>query len=55
MLPAGTMTRVDRADRKVYVARSKEEIKNAPEFDKDTYTGRDSRDRLGAYSARFRY
>jgi hypothetical protein len=55
MLPAGTIRRVDRQDRKVYVYRSKDEIKSAPKFDKETYTNRDYRDRLGKYYRKFRY
>src|SRR5215217_2761492 len=47
MLPAGTIIRVDRDARKVFVDRSKKEIKSAPQFDKDTYTERDYRDRVG--------
>ena len=54
MLPAGTISRVDRRDRKVYVDRSKDEIKSAPKFDKDTYTDRDYRDRLGEHYRKFR-
>jgi hypothetical protein len=49
MLPAGTINRVDPDERKVYVDRTKGEIKDAPEFDKDTYTGSEYRDRLGSY------
>jgi hypothetical protein len=55
MLPAGAIKRVDRNDRKVYVHRSKDEIKRAPGFDKDTYTSRDYRARLALYYGRFRY
>jgi len=55
MLPAGTINRMDHADRKVYVSRSKDEIKNAPKFDKDTYTDRGYRDQVGEYYGRFRY
>jgi hypothetical protein len=54
MLPAGTISRVDRQDRKVFVDRSKDEIKSAPKFDKDTYTNRDYRDRLGEHYRKFR-
>ena len=54
MLPAGTIHLIDRDARKAFVARSKDEIKKAPKFDKDAYTQRDYRDRLGAYSGRFR-
>jgi hypothetical protein len=53
MLPAGTIDRVDRDARKVYVARSKEEIKSAPKFDKDTYTNRDYREQLADYYGRY--
>jgi hypothetical protein len=49
MLPAGTIIRVDTDDRKVYVDRTKGQIKDAPEFDKDTYTGADYRNQIGSY------
>jgi hypothetical protein len=55
MLPAGTISRVDRSDRKVYANRSKDEIKGAPKFEKETYINRDYRDRLGEYYRKFRY
>ena len=55
MLPAGTLRRVDRTDRKVYVFRSKDEIKSAPKFDKDVYRDRAYRDRLADYYRKFRY
>ena len=53
MLPAGTISRVDREARKVHVHRSRDEIKNAPRFDKDAHTVRDYRDRLGEYYGKF--
>jgi hypothetical protein len=37
MLPAGVVDRVDRADRAVYVNRTKNEIKDAPDWDPDKY------------------
>ena len=55
MLPAGAIHLVDRDARKVFVARSKDEIKNAPKFDKDSYTQRAYRDRVAEYYGRFRY
>ena len=55
MLPAGTINRIDRDARKVYVDRNKDEIKNAPKFDKDTYTEHSYRDRVGDYYRKFRY
>jgi hypothetical protein len=47
--------RVDRGDRTVHVYRSKDEIKNAPKFDRDTYRDPAYRDQLGEYYSRFRY
>ncbi|GAA4183264.1 hypothetical protein GCM10022252_10430 [Streptosporangium oxazolinicum] len=49
VLPAGTITEIDPQERKVHIARTKEEIKNAPEFDEATYKEPDYRDRLGGY------
>ena len=49
LLPAGVISRVDTTDEKVYVDRTKEEIKNAPEFDKDTYKDQTYRDSVGGY------
>jgi hypothetical protein len=53
MLPAGTIDGIDRNVRRVFVNRSKDEIKRAPKFDKDAYTTRDYRDRLGEYYGKF--
>ena len=39
LLPAGTVKRVDADEQKVYVDRTKEQIKAAPEFDKDKHLG----------------
>jgi hypothetical protein len=55
MLPAGTITRMDPANRKIYVSRTKEEIKNAPKFAKDRYGDDDYRNQLGEYYGRFPY
>ena len=55
MLPAGTISRLDRGNRRAYVARSKEEIKSAPNFDEDAYQGPGYRDRVGEYYSRFPY
>ena len=49
MLPAGVISRVDGNDEKVYVNRTKEQIKNSPEFDPDTYQDASYRTQLGAY------
>ena len=37
MLPAGIIQSVDLDEQKVYVNRTKDEIKNAPEFDEKTF------------------
>jgi len=47
MLPAGVVQRVD--DDKVWVNRTKDEIKNAPEYDDSVMSDRGYRDSLGGY------
>jgi hypothetical protein len=50
VLPAGTVQRVDDADRTVYVDLTKDQIKNSPELDESTTTDdADYWDRLGTY------
>jgi len=49
LLPAGVVSRIDRDDEKVYVDRTKDQIKDAPEFDADSYREDDYRDRVGSY------
>ena len=49
MLPAGVIRRVDHADEKIFVNRTKDEIKNAPEFDDSLLEDRPYRDQLGSY------
>jgi hypothetical protein len=50
MLPASVIDRIEPADEKVFVNRTKDEIKNAPEFDEDRYRDDDTyRDDLGSY------
>jgi len=51
MIPAGLVERVDRDGETVYIARRKDEIENAPEFDQDQYSDPTYRDKLGAYYA----
>ena len=55
MLPAGTISRLDRGNRRAYVARSKDEIKSAPKFDEDAYREPGYRDRVGEYYGNFPY
>src|ERR671912_65505 len=53
LLPAGVIRDVDLDSEKVYVDRSKDEIKNAPEFDEASYRETGYRDELGGdYRAR---
>ena len=54
MLPAGVIERVDRDDETVYVNRSKDEIKDAPEFDENRYREGSYRDEISAYYGRQR-
>ncbi|MFJ6195596.1 PRC-barrel domain-containing protein [Micromonospora sp. NPDC092111] len=49
MLPAGTVNQVDHDDRKVYVDRSKDQIKAAPEYDETSHSDSAYRDKLGGY------
>ncbi|MFF8959548.1 PRC-barrel domain containing protein [Streptomyces sp. NPDC014894] len=50
LLPAGTVTGVDHEHRTIHVARTKDEIKAAPEFDKDKHLGDPAyRDQLGGH------
>ena len=49
MLPAGVIQSVDSDDEKIFVNRTKDEIKNAPEFDDSLIRDRPYRDRLGSY------
>nr|MDT0521830.1 PRC-barrel domain-containing protein [Streptomyces sp. DSM 41633] len=39
LLPAGTIQRIDTSEKTVYVNRTKEQIKNAPEYDEMKYEG----------------
>jgi hypothetical protein len=49
MIPAGVIDRVDNDDETVYVSRTKDEIKNAPEFDESRYGEDAYRQELGGY------
>ena len=49
LLPAGVIDRIDTQEEKVYVNRTKDEIKNAPEFDESRYSDRNYRDEVGTY------
>ena len=49
MLPAGVVRDVDLDAETVFVNRTKDQIKDAPEFDEDTYADPTYRDQLGGY------
>jgi hypothetical protein len=49
LLPGGVIDRIDYDDETVYVNRTKEQIKNAPEFDEDRYRDSAYRSELGSY------
>ena len=50
MLPAGVVDRIDTVEHKVYVDRTKDQIKAAPEYDQ-TADDAQHRERLGGYYA----
>ena len=53
LLPAGTVRSIDSKARKVYVDRTREEIKNSPEHDPSGYADQEYRLALADYYARF--
>jgi hypothetical protein len=53
MLPAGVIERVDRNAEQILVSLTKEQIKNAPEFDQMTYRDDEYRASLGTYYTPF--
>jgi hypothetical protein len=53
LLPAGTVESVDPEARKVYVDRTREEIKQAPEHDPSGYAEQEYRLALADYYSRF--
>ncbi|MGI5446963.1 PRC-barrel domain containing protein [Streptomyces sp. CA-243310] len=50
LLPASTVTRIDPDDKKIFVDRTREQVKNAPEFHRDKHLGDTGyREELGVY------
>jgi ribosomal 30S subunit maturation factor RimM len=49
LLPAGVVERVDTDEGKVYVDRTKDQIKDAPEYDENAGIDDEYRTRLGGY------
>jgi hypothetical protein len=52
MLPAGVIDRVDPESETIFVNLTKDEIKDAPEFDEDRYADESYRSELGGYYGR---
>jgi hypothetical protein len=52
MLPAGVIQNVDLDAETIFVSRSKDEIKNAPEFDETSYLDKSYQNELGSYYGR---
>ena len=53
MIPAGTVTTIDPDDRKVHVALTKDDIKNAPDYDEQRRDNDDFRREHEDYYARY--
>jgi hypothetical protein len=51
LLPAGVVERIDTAEEKVFVSRSRNEIKDAPEYDPESGMNEPFRQRIGSYYA----
>jgi hypothetical protein len=49
MLPAGVIDRIDMEDEQIFVNRTKDEIKSAPEYDEDLSRDETYRSELGTY------
>src|SRR4029450_8848340 len=55
LIPAGVVTRIDNDNKNVYVSMTKDEIKNAPDYDPDRH-GRETdtyRREVGDYNSRY--
>ncbi|GAA1069097.1 hypothetical protein GCM10009665_76000 [Kitasatospora nipponensis] len=53
LLPAGTVVQVDHSEKKVYVDRSREEIKAGPDFEPRTHTSPAAREMYSSYYGPF--
>jgi hypothetical protein len=49
LLPAGVIDRIDVDEERIYVGRTKDQIKNAPEFDESTFRDDAYRAEVGSY------
>lgn len=55
MIPAGAITRVDHDDRVVHVNLTKEQVKEAPDFEADRWGDQEYHDQHDSYYADFRW
>jgi hypothetical protein len=53
ILPVGTIDRIDTDAKRIYVDRTKEELRDAPEYDPSGYAQQEYRIRLGEYYTPF--
>jgi hypothetical protein len=53
VLPIGTIERIDTDEKRIYVDRTKDDMKDAPEYDPSGYAEQEYRIRLGDYYAPF--
>ena len=49
MLPAGVIRSIDTTEQRVFVNRTKDQIKDSPEFDENTYRDQSYRNSVGDY------
>ena len=49
LIPAGVLDRIDSAEETIYVNRTKDQIKDSPEFDESTYRDAGYRAEVGSY------
>ncbi|GGJ94829.1 hypothetical protein GCM10010123_25830 [Pilimelia anulata] len=49
LIPAGTINRIDHAEKKVFLDRTKDQVKSSPEYDEDAHHRADYRDEVGTY------
>ena len=49
MLPAGVVDRVDTSDKKIYINRTKDQVKSAPDYDADDRDEPNYRRKVGDY------
>src|SRR2546430_4631279 len=47
LLPAGTVHHIDHQEKRLYVDRTKQQIKDSPEFDPESFRGEAYRDKIG--------